>query len=492
MSDKALTELESIGTLTDCDTGDELYVVHGGNSRRVHTGGLGALEAFLSSDWHNVRSFGASGDGVTQDQAAFAAAVAAAEASAIKTVYVPDSVLGYVLGAAVALPTGIVLRGDNRKGLELSRIKPAPGYSGALIESENYGVSRVLRIGVIGLFLDGSSTTLTAIQVNAQESVFCDLTVKNCFTYGLHLGGISSASDAQALNNLIASNFFAGTIGSTEFFDGIFIDYFSADNTVTENYVEASKDAGIRSRGYNNKITNNHIYSVAGTGGGVGVGIYTETSADHDISQNYIELCAAEAILMQGGGSDVATLAAAIHGNVFRNIDTGNTSNGVIEFAGSDVSAISVTGNVVRRDAATSYSTPYFVYFNGVTPVNARAGFNTWQDGLITTAETNQSANYTQQTNKATAVPVTTLTGLITLNNATLNGGVSATFSVTNAAIAQTDFIGINWVSGGTANAYRFDVVGQTAGAFTVRIANITGGNLGESPIINYRIFKGS
>lgn len=337
-----------------------------------------------------VTAFGAVGDGTTNDYAAFAAAVAAAAASStVKTVYVPHSASGYVLGSTVIIPAGVTIRGDNLWGLELSRIKPAPAFTAALFRSSGYGVTRVLRIGLMGLFLDGSATTLTPIEVNCQESIFQHLTVKNCFTYGLHIGGVGSGATQQALNNHITDNFFAGAIGATQFFDGIFVDYFSADNTIERNYIEASKDAGIRSRGYNNKITNNHIYSVDGTGGGVGAGIYTETSADNDISDNYIELIAAEGILMAGGGADVATMAATIHDNIFRNVDTGNTSNGVIEISGSDVSAVSVRGNVVRRDAATVYSTPYFAYFNGITPTLQVVSGNVWQSGLVTIAESN-------------------------------------------------------------------------------------------------------
>ncbi len=335
-------------------------------------------------------AYGVHGNGVNSDSAGFQLAVdAAAASSTTKIVYAPNRDLGYVFDATVTIPSGVVIVGDNRRGLQLSRIKPAAAFSAPFFESDDYGVSRVLRIGIIGLYLDGSSTTLTAIQANCQESVFRDLTIKNCFTYGLHIGGISSAADKQALNNHITENYLAGTIGSTEFFDGIFLDYFTADSTTERNYVEASKDAGIRSRGYNNKITNNHIYSVAGTGGGVGAGIYTETSADHDISQNYIELCAKQGVLMAGGGSDVATLAAAVHGNVFRNINTGGTGSGVIEISGSDVSAVAISGNAVRRDAATTYTTPYFVYFNGITPTLQSVIGNQWQSGLVTTAESN-------------------------------------------------------------------------------------------------------
>lgn len=339
-----------------------------------------------------VTKFGALGNGSTDDTAAFVAAVAAADASDdVKTVYVPHRADGYVLSDTIVIPDGVLIKGDNIRGLELSRIKPAGGFSDPLFETEGFGATRVLRIGMDGLFLDGSSTTLIAIRANCQESVFRNLTIKNCFTYGLQIGGVGSGPTQQALNNHITDNYLAGVISTTEFFDGIFIDYFSADNTIERNYVEACKDAGIRSRGYNNKITNNHIYAVSGTGGGAGIGIYTETSADHDISQNYVELCAAEGVLMAGGGSDVATLAAAVHGNVFRNIDTGNTSNGVIEISGSNVSAVSVSGNVVRRDAATSYSTSYFVYFNGITPTLQAVYGNSWQSGLVTVDESNLS-----------------------------------------------------------------------------------------------------
>lgn len=381
-------------------TGIGEYVVTAADPILVGTSAL-TFTLRTPASGFSVIDFGAVGDGVTNDAPEFQAAVDAAKASTtVKTVYVPHSDAGYAFSATVTIPAGVVVRGDNRKGLELSRIKPTSGFTGALFQSEDYGVSRILRMGLEGLFLDGSSTTLTAARFNCQESHFRDLTIKNCFTYGLHIGGISSGASAQALNNHIEDCYLAGLIGVTEFFDGIFLDYFTADTTIENTYIEACKDAGIRSRAYNNKFTNNHIYSVAGTGGGAGVGIYTETSADHDISQNYIELCAAEGILMAGGGSDVVTLAASVHGNVFRNIDTGNTSNGVIEISGSDVSAVSVFGNIVRRDAATAYSTPYFVYFNGIIPTLADVYGNRSATGLLTIGEVNThnwSGNITQR-----------------------------------------------------------------------------------------------
>lgn len=349
------------------------------------------MDAVSSGSSLNVRDYGAVGDGTTDDAAAFQAAVNAASASTdAKRVYVPHAGSGYVIGTTITIPSGVIVYGDNLWGQELSRIKPKAAFTDPIFKSDGYSTGRVLRIGICGLFIDGSSTTLTAIQVRCQESIFQHLTIKNCFTYGLHLGGYGSGASEQALNNHITDCYLSGIIATTEFFDGIFIDYYSADNTLTQNYVEATKDAGIRSRGYNNKITNNHIYSVAGTGGGVGCGIYVETSSDQDISQNYVELCAAEGVICAGGGSDVETLAGTISGNVFRNIDTGDTSNGVIELSGSDISGLSVYGNVVRRDASTSYATPYFVYFDGISPTDVKVFGNVPQSSsLVTTSETN-------------------------------------------------------------------------------------------------------
>jgi hypothetical protein len=342
--------------------------------------------------YFSVRSYGAVGDGTTPDHAAIQAAVDAAEASQfVKRVYLPDPAIAYTFGATIIIPEGIEIFGDNRWDAQLSRCKPAAGFSEPLFESADYGNSRVLRIGLRGLFIDGSSTTLTAIRANCQQSLFDNLAIKDCFTYGLHIGGVGNGSDEQALNNKISDCFIAGQIGAVEFYDGILLDYFTADTKITGSYVEACKDAAIRSRAYNDQITGCHLYAVSGDGGGAGRGYYSETSADKVFSGNYVELCAAEGVVMDGGGSDVGTLAATINGNVFRNIDTGNTSNGVIEISGSDVSAVSVYGNEVRRDAATSYSTPYFVYFNGITPASARVDLNSWQDGLVTTGQTNST-----------------------------------------------------------------------------------------------------
>lgn len=342
-----------------------------------------------------VEAYGAKGDGSTNDSAAIQAAVDAAEASLfVKRVYLPTPSVAYVFNATITLPTGVSVFGDNRIGLEFSRCKPAVGFTGAFFQSDDYGVSRVLRIGIEGLFLDGSSTTFTAIEANCQESVFRDLTIKNCFTYGIHISGVGSGASEQALNNNIYDCYLAGQVGIVEFYDALFLDNHTADTRVRGCYFEAAKDSLIRSRGYNDIITGNHLFASSASGGGAGYGYYSETSSDKTLIGNYIENTANAGMFINGGGSDVATLNATIQGNNFRNIDKGNTSNGVIVIQGSDISSVAVSGNVVRRDAATSYATPYFVYFNGITPSLYRVYGNIWQSGLITTAESNLISSF--------------------------------------------------------------------------------------------------
>jgi hypothetical protein len=397
MSDKALSDF----TQGVSDTGDFIYGVVGSNSRKVQIGqALSLLNG--SAGFFNVVDYGALGDGATDDAPAFQAAIDAAEASSsVKIVYVPHSASGYVFNATVTVPAGVTVRGDNKWNQGLSRIKPKAGFSSPLFQSDGYGVTRILRMALVGLTLDGSSTTLEAVQVSCQESWFQDLCIRDCFTYGLHMLGVGSGSDQQALNNTILSCYFAGQIGIVEFFDALFIDNHCADTKIINFYGEAAKDALIRDRGYNTQIgAGTHLFGASGDGGGAGVGYYSEFSADKTLGNLYIENTNAEGILIDSGASDAATLNATIENVTFRNINKGGAASGVIHVKGSNISSLSISGNVVRRDDATSYSTAYFVHFDSITPTSSEVHGNIGASGLISVDETNTynwSGNITQR-----------------------------------------------------------------------------------------------
>ena len=71
-----------------------------------------AVPTPIPADWSNVRSFGAKGDGATDDTRAFAAAVSAAQVRG-GTVYVP---VGTYLVSHVTLPSHVQLLGESRTG----------------------------------------------------------------------------------------------------------------------------------------------------------------------------------------------------------------------------------------------------------------------------------------------------------------------------------------------------------------------------------------
>lgn len=96
----------------------------------------------------------------------------------------------------------------------------------------------------------------------------------------------------------------------------------------------------------------------------------------------------------------------------------------------------------------------------------------------------------TQGTSKSTGVTLSKVSGRITMHNAALASGAKVSFVVTNTAVAATDIITANVVSGGTAHAYRVAVTAVGSGSFTMTVENITGGSLSESPVIGFAVIK--
>ena len=437
-------DLQSISDLTTVG-----IAVRGANSAWTTTDAIMGI---------SVRDYGAVGDGTTHDAVAFQAALDAAAASvATKTVLVPHRPNGYILEATVSVPAGVTLLGENRKGGETSRIKPASGFSDPLIQTQGYGTGRILRPQVVGLFLDGSGTTLTAMQLMMQEGIVRDCTIKNCWTYGIHMSGYGSGISQQALNNLLENNYVAGE-GGTTFYDGIFIDYHCADTTFRGNYVETATNSCIRSRGFNDMVVGNHLYNAPN--------LYkSETSCDKLIIGNYLENSTGSAIDIAGGSSSDSTLSAAIGGNTFRNINKGGSSSGIITVSGSNIDALTVINNTLRRDGATSYTAPYFVYFNGISPATRRVVGNIWQSGVITTAESNLPADFqpwdaelttlAAVTSAADMVPYFTGSGTATTTSFTASG--RALTGLTGAA----DKIAY-WTGAGTASTADFTAAGRS------------------------------
>ena len=97
----------------------------------------------------------------------------------------------------------------------------------------------------------------------------------------------------------------------------------------------------------------------------------------------------------------------------------------------------------------------------------------------------------TQSTNKSTGVTLNTVTGAITMNNASLAAGAEVAFTLTNSAIAATDVPVVAIKSGGTSASYGVSVTAVAAGSCEITVSNLSAGALGEALVLNFVIIKG-
>lgn len=97
----------------------------------------------------------------------------------------------------------------------------------------------------------------------------------------------------------------------------------------------------------------------------------------------------------------------------------------------------------------------------------------------------------TQATSKSTGVTLNKSMGRITMHNASLAGGASVLFTLTNNKISASDVVLVSVSGGGTAGAYWPFVSSQTSGSAVIGLYNNTAGALGEAVIINFAIIHG-
>lgn len=126
-----------------------------------------------------------------------------------------------------------------------------------------------------------------------------------------------------------------------------------------------------------------------------------------------------------------------------------------------------------------------------ISPTNVAAS------GAITSSSATAGVGYatgaggtvTQATSKATGVTLSKATGQITMNAASLAASTVVSFVLTNTAIAATDLVVLNHVSGGTAGAYTLNAR-AAAGSATIDVRNATAGALAEAIVIGFAVVK--
>ena len=95
-----------------------------------------------------------------------------------------------------------------------------------------------------------------------------------------------------------------------------------------------------------------------------------------------------------------------------------------------------------------------------------------------------------QSASKSTAISLSKVSGAITMNAAALAAATIVTFTWTNTAVAATDVIVTNHISGGTLGGYSINCRATGAGTAACDVRNNTAGSLSEAIVIQYAVVK--
>lgn len=133
------------------------------------------------------------------------------------------------------------------------------------------------------------------------------------------------------------------------------------------------------------------------------------------------------------------------------------------------------TAPTVACDVTGDVLASAFIRSNGAT---SGVGYGTGAGGTVT-----------QATSKSTGVTLSKVCGQITMNAAALAAATIVSFVATNTAIAATDVLVLNHVSGGTPGAYTLNAQ-CAAGSATINVRNNTAGSLSEAIVISYALVK--
>lgn len=192
--------------------------------------------ASLSKVFLDVKSFGAKGDGTTNDSAAIQAAIAQSVTTGIPVYLSPGT---YLINAALSITANVSVLGAGR---EKSILKATNGLNDYVIKF-NGGATGV---GIVGarysdFTIDGNQVQQTAgggiLADGAVQTVFERIKFTNCFNWGLKLGPITGAGTGH--HNLVNRCLFSADTASAGIGGGLWV------TTSDENWVIDSDFEGL-------------------------------------------------------------------------------------------------------------------------------------------------------------------------------------------------------------------------------------------------------
>ena len=192
------------------------------------------------TDSFNVKDYGATGDGVTNDTVAIQAALNAATASPPSVVLFPPGT--YVVSTQLAVGSGTALTGYG------ATLFKAAGSTGHVIR----GVTGAVDVKVMGLTINGNKAANTSghgiafvgTLLSSQRLLVADCTIINTYQSGIQ---ITSCKEAKVVSNFIYDS--ART--------GIEILNLCEDVSITGNHVKRSGSANVAIAGLHILVSNN-------------------------------------------------------------------------------------------------------------------------------------------------------------------------------------------------------------------------------------------
>jgi hypothetical protein len=212
-----------------------------------------------------------------------------------------------------------------------------------------------------------------------------------------------------------------------------------------------------------------------------------------------------------GLSGNISAAAWTTNGVRYKNVAgtlTDTSSSGTVAAAYTDL----WSGNTIAASNAVTFTNYYGSYFKNpvagtnVTLTNTYAlgadsvyVNNLVQAGSVLVSSTSglgfaagggAGGTVTQSSSKSTGVTLNKASGAITMNGAALAAGTIVSFVLTDSAIAATDTLILNHISGGTPGSYTLNAQ-AAAGSATINVRNASSAALSEAIVIEFTVIKG-
>ncbi len=310
-----------------------------GSSVNVSSTGITVVGGISQTNVLNVRTYGAKGDGATNDTTAIAAAVSALPATNA-VLYFPA---GIYLSDTVALTgkTGLTVLGDGNGSSTLKH--RTGGVVMTVASSTGVNVHDMTFDGNLGVRTAGQTAVTFDV---ASNLIFTNNTVKNAGQYNILVGGGSTQNtDINITNNVLLGGYA----------DGINLQYVSKF-VVANNTIDGVDDDCI-AIGYNANgfatygvVSGNFCRARSDLGTATGRGIWVGKATDILIVGNNVDTVKQTGIWISDDGTGTRPARISVKNNKVRNVAT-SSGHGIAVYKADYVT---LEGNTVENPAQGS------------------------------------------------------------------------------------------------------------------------------------------